>query len=268
MGVPDLQPYGPRGPTDALAAILKRDRAVVAACCVALIAIAWLYLLRSPMPMDAAMPMATPVWNAAYFASMFAMWAVMMVAMMLPSAAPMLLLYAAAQRRAAPPRAPFTPVILFAFGYLACWAGFSLLAVLLQWALASLMLITPGMTSASPWLTGGLFVAAGLYELTGLKHACLSHCRSPLHFFLHRNRPGAKGAFLMGLEHGAYCVGCCWATMLLLFALGVMNLLWVAVLALVVLAEKLLPHGVLIARIVGSGFLAAGLAVATGLLLA
>jgi len=154
---------------------------------------------------------------------------------------------------------------VFAGGYVLAWAGFGLAAAVLQILLEQAGLLTPMMSSASRWLTGGLLVAAGIYQLTPLKAACLTQCRNPVQFLMARWRPGATGALRMGMAHGAYCVGCCWALMLLLFAVGVMNLLWVALIAAFVSIEKLLPAGRLTGRFAGAGLIVAGLAFAAGL---
>ena len=166
------------------------------------------------------------------FALTFAMWAVMMVGMMLPSATPMILTLSALRRRKAEAAARFPPAFLFAFGYLLTWSGFSLLATLLQWTLDQLAQLSPMLTTTNATLGGALFLLAGLYQLTPLKQACLRHCRSPFAFLFNRWRDGWSGALRMGLAHGAYCLGCCWLLMALLFVVGVMNLLWVAAIAL------------------------------------
>ena len=179
-----------------------------------------------------------------------AMWAAMMVAMMLPSAAPAILLYATVHRRSAEPGPP--PTAAFLAGYLACWAGFAAGAAALQVALERAALASPAtMALVSSDAAAGLLVAAGLYQLSPLKDACLGRCRSPARFLSRHFRPGALGAARLGLLHGAFCVGCCWLLMALLFVGGVMNLAWVALLTLLVAAEKLLPGGAWIARIAG-----------------
>ena len=183
------------------------------------------------------------------------MWAVMMVAMMLPSAAPAILLYGRVHRHSIPERAP--PTMAFLAGYLACWLGFAAIATALQLAITAPM----SMALESRWASGGLLIAAGLYQLSPLKDACLNHCRSPAAFLSRHFRPGSWGAARLGLRHGAYCVGCCWLLMALLFVGGVMNLLWIAGLTLLVAAEKLLPGGAWIARLAGVALLASGIAV-------
>jgi predicted metal-binding membrane protein len=205
-----------------------------------------------------AMP-ALHAWTPGYFLLMFLMWSVMMVGMMLPSASPMILLYDRVRERQEAKGASLAGTGVFALGYLAAWALFSLLAVLAQWALEQAALLSPMMASASPRLGGGLLMLAGLYQWTPLKNTCLVHCRAPITFLAHHWRPGRAGAFRMGLHHGLYCVGCCWVLMALLFVFGVMNLLWIAALAIFVLLEKLLPRGDLVGRATGGLMIAAGL---------
>jgi predicted metal-binding membrane protein len=262
-------------PTSGDAQIWRRDRMVALASLLVLAGLAWLYLWwdaarMSAMPSMSAgggmgsMPMA-PVWEPGALALTFVMWSVMMVGMMLPSAAPAILLYGTMVKKNRERGSALPAVWIFAAGYLAVWTGFSLAATLLQAALQAGGLVTSMMVSASPWLTGGLLIAAGVYQWLPLKEACLEKCRAPLQFFLFRWRSGAGGAFAMGAEHGLFCVGCCWALMLLLFAAGVMNLLWVAALAGFVLVEKLLPAARLTGRIAGVAFVAVGAAILVGL---
>lgn len=264
----------------ALESLLRRDRAIVAACLAAIAAIAWAYLLwlARAMPMAgmdamhgmgmermdanamAWMPRGPHPWGAAGFVATYAMWAIMMVAMMLPSAAPMILLYARVGRQAAREGKPFAATGFFALGYLAAWAGFSLFATLAQWLLARRLLLDADMASGSAALTGALLVAAGLFQWTPLKDACLSQCQAPLQF-VHRHggfRGTPRGAFAIGLRHGAYCLGCCWALMALLFVGGVMNVLWIAVLSLFVLVEKLAARAQWLPRIAGLSLVVAG----------
>jgi len=167
----------------------------------------------------------------------------MMLAMMLPGAAPMLLLFARVNRSHKAQDRPYVPTGIFAAGYLAAWGRFSLLAAALQSGLEQLDLVVPMMTTTNYWLGGAILLAAGLWQLTPLKGVCLRHCRSPLALLAQQWRPGQLGAFRMGLEHGAYCLGCCWFLMGLLFFGGIMNLFWIAGLALFVLLEKTIPMG-------------------------
>ena len=179
-------------------------------------------------------------WSGRDLVLVFIMWAIMMAAMMLPSAAPMLMMFARiAEGRSTRARASLATGVL-GIGYLAVWTAFGLVATLSQWGLLEARLINPMMASASVYLSAALLVAAGIYQWTPLKNACLTRCRSPLSVLLTEWRPGMSGAFAMGLRQGAYCTGCCWLLMALLFVFGVMNLLWIAALALFVLLEKLL----------------------------
>lgn len=246
----------------AIEAVLKRDRAVVLSGLVGISILAWAYMLRMAQGM-AQMDMAMPrmqVWGVADLVMLFAMWAVMMVAMMVPSAAPVILTVAAIDRRRSE-KPPLTRTGLFLAGYLVVWSGFSVAATAAQWGLHAAALLSPMMVSTSPLLGGALLLAAGVFQWTPLKRACLMHCRSPLDFLMAHWRTGSRGAFLMGVKHGSYCVGCCWGLMLLLFVAGVMNLLWVAAVTAFILAEKALPRGDLVGRIAGGALMLAGIAV-------
>jgi len=250
--------------------ILRRDRWVVASGLALILALSWAYLLgEAGTPMGerdmADMPEmnATP-WSPAYAGLMFLMWWIMMAAMMLPSAAPVLLLAASLNRRAQPGRAPYGATGFFGAGYLFAWAVFSLAAVGAQAWLAQSGFLSAMMQLSSRPLAGGLLIAAGIWQLTPLKRACLDRCRSPVRFLTERRRPGGFGALLMGIEHGTFCLGCCWLLMALLFVGGVMSLAWVAGLAVYVLGEKLLPAGHRVAQWTGAVLLLAGVAVIAG----
>jgi predicted metal-binding membrane protein len=190
----------------------------------------------------------------------FVMWTVMMVGMMLPSAAPTILLYGTLVRKNGERGTILPGVWVFTAGYLAVWTGFSLLATLLQLGLERTSLINPMMASASTTLSAGLLIAAGIYQWLPLKGTCLRQCRNPLQFFVARWRPGVAGALRMGGENGAYCLGCCWVLMLLLFVAGVMNLAWVALIAAFVLVEKLLPAARFTTLLAGAALLLSGIA--------
>ncbi len=201
-------------------------------------------------------------WSAADLFYTFAMWAVMMAGMMAPSALPMLLLFAAA--RAGRDKRGVSPATLtFGLGYLAVWTGFSVGATVAQWGLHQAALLSMAMASSSGRLTGAILIAAGGYQLTPWKSRCLTHCRSPLGFLMTNWRDGTMGAFRMGLRHGAYCLGCCWALMCVLFAVGVMNLVWVAALTVFVLIEKIGPAGAIVARVAGVAMVGFGIAAIT-----
>lgn len=244
--------------------VLRRDRRVAVLALGAVVVLAWSYLLlgagtdMETAMADAAMPMPGP-WSLGHAALMALMWALMMLAMMLPSAAPMILLYATVSRRRDPERGGHR-ALTFALGYAAVWGGFALAATAAQWALERAALLTPAMALGSAVSASLLFIGVGVYQFTPLKQACLRHCRSPLEFLVGRWRGGDGGAFIMGAQHGAYCLGCCWALMVLLFIGGVMNLAWIAGLALFVLMEKLMPGGLLAGRILGLGLIVWGIA--------
>jgi predicted metal-binding membrane protein len=219
-----------------------------------LAALGWLYLhvVAADMAAMGDMTMAMPSKGPVDLALLLAMWWIMMIGMMLPSAAPMILTFATISRRRRERGQPYAPTALFVAGYVLAWGGFSVAATLAQWGLERAALLAPmSMATTSAWLGGLLFLAAGLYQLTPLKQACLRACRSPFDFALNHWRDGNAGALGMGIAHGLYCLGCCWVLMTLLFVGGVMNLLWVAALAAVVLVEKLLPLGAWTARIGG-----------------
>jgi predicted metal-binding membrane protein len=227
---------------------------VIAAALAGVTALSWLYLAGM-----AGMSMAPMLeaWTLRHALLMFAMWWVMMAGMMLPGAAPMTLTFATINRRRRERGSPYVPTALFVAGYLLAWAAFSVAATAAQWALERAALMTPMMRTSSPLVGAALFVAAGVYQLTPLKHACLNRCRSPLAFVLQHWRDGAGGALRMGAEHGWFCLGCCALLMTLLFAVGIMNLLWVAAIAVLVLLEKVMPAGERVAR--AAGVLAIGL---------
>jgi len=226
--------------------LVRRDRLAAAVALGLVAALAWLDLARRAAEMRPAgremAGMAMPGmrgWSTAEAAGLFAMWTVMMVAMMLPSAAPMILLFGSVQRRRRERGTAAVPTAAFAAGYLLVWAGFSAVAALAQLGLHQAALLTPAMASRAPLLGGVLLLVAGAWQWLPVKQACLHHCRSPLHFLGAEWREGTSGALRMGVKHGIYCLGCCWALMLLLFVGGVMNLVWVAAIAALVLVEKL-----------------------------
>ena len=239
--------------------ILRHDRALAVAALLTVIALSWVWLLvgaglgMEEMDMGGGqMMLMAPPWTPSYAALIFVMWAVMMAAMMLPAATPTILLVdALARQRAKGSQA----TALFTVGYLAVWGGFSVLATGLQWGLVRASLLGDDMASASPVLVGGLLIAAGIYQWTPLKQACLNHCRAPFDFL---TRHWGRGPFRAGVHHGLFCLGCCWILMVLLFAFGLMNLLWIAALALLVLVEKVLPIGGRMSHVTGVALIAWG----------
>jgi predicted metal-binding membrane protein len=258
----DAVPFPSTAPVaSTIASLPRRDKILILACIILITALAWVYLFHLERQMSsavaqsnmmAAMGMAVNApWTAADILVTFAMWAVMMVGMMGPSAAPMILLFGAAQAKRRGHGASLAAGI-FGLGYIVVWTAFSAGAALAQWALHEAALLSAAMAVSSPRLGGAVLIAAGLYQLTPWKNKCLTHCRSPLSFLMTHWREGKWGAFGMGARHGAYCLGCCWALMIVLFVVGVMNLVWVAVLAAFVLLEKIGPQGALVARLSGA----------------
>jgi predicted metal-binding membrane protein len=269
--------------------VIKRDRVIVIAGLLTVIVLSWIYILlgagmgMSALEMssiswpwqsssDMAMPskpmgsehasgqgmgamMQPAVWTPGYAMLMLIMWWVMMIAMMLPSASPMILIFARVNRMQKAQGAPFVPTTVFAAGYLVAWGLFSLVAAGLQWGLERMGLLSAMLGSTSAIFGGLVLIAAGMYQFTALKHACLRHCRHPFQFVTHHWRTGTLGAFRMGVEHGGYCLACCWFLMALLFVGGVMNLYWVIGLALFVLLEKAIPAGHWLEYVTGVGLI-------------
>jgi predicted metal-binding membrane protein len=197
-------------------------------------------------------------WTAVDALFTFAMWVVMMVGMMAGTTIPMLLLFAGNNAGRGERGAPLG-VLIFGLGYFSVWTGFSAFAAFAQWALHKAAMLSAAMKTTSPRLAGVILLAAGAYQLTPWKGSCLTHCRSPLGFLMTNWRDGKLGAFRMGVGHGAYCLGCCWALMCVLFAVGVMNLASVAALTVLVLLEKIGPAGSIVARIAGAAIVVRGI---------
>ena len=259
--------------------LLRRERWIVLSGLIAITLLSWIYILNgggtgmSARSMSRAwlfphrmaeMAFHPAGWTSAYWVIMLLMWWVMMIAMMTPSAAPMILLYARPMRYARGTDQVgkgVVPAAAFVSGYLLAWFGFSFFATVLQRGLeASGGISAMWMASKSEGLSAAILILAGVYQLSPWKHRCLNHCRNPAEFLSQHRRAGRLGAVGMGMEHGAFCVGCCWVLMALLFVGGIMNVLWIAVLAIVVLMEKLAPHGPWFARVTGIVLLAWGVA--------
>jgi predicted metal-binding membrane protein len=259
-----------------LETVLRRDRWIVGGAIGVIAALAWFYVLWLADDMDmggmdmsgyrmipagiSIMLPADEPWRAIEFGYVFLMWTVMMVGMMAPSAAPMILMYAGVGRRGKARGKTYAATGWFAAGYLLAWTGFSLAATLLQWAIERTTLLDSRMVIASPLAGAIVLIAAGLYQWTPLNDVCLAQCQSPFGFLMRHGgfRDTPRGCLLLGLRHGGYCVGCCWVLMALLFVGGVMNVLWIALLALLVLLEKLTPIGRWVARAAGIACIAAG----------
>ncbi len=255
--------------------LLRRDRVVLATLIFVLFALAAIYTVTgvgmsmSAVEMTAMRDMrdmpgaiAPGQWPPGYALLVFLMWWIMMIAMMLPSVTPTVLLYTALLRRGSDlERAAFMSSCFLA-GYLLAWAGFSVAAALAQWALEAGGYVSAAMMTfidSTPFAL--VLIATGVFQFTPLKQSCLSHCRSPVHFLTWRRRSGPVGAMVMGCEHGAYCLGCCWFLMALLFAGGVMNLYWIVGLAAFVAVEKLTPYGVVTSKLAGAALIAWGTSV-------
>ena len=245
--------------------VLARDRILLVSGIVVLAALAWAYTVREAWAMEnmhAGMDptcVMTTAWTSRDALLMFLMWTVMMVAMMTPTVAPTVLVYALHSRKLKQEDRPYAPAGAFLAGYLLAWTGFSVVATVAQWGLQRAALLSMMMEPTSKVFAGIILVAAGVFQWTPLKHACLKHCRGPLSVLMEHWKPGIRGALGMGIRHGAYCTVCCWCLMALLFALGVMNLLWVALLSVLVLVEKAVPRGELVARAAGVLLAAGGL---------
>jgi predicted metal-binding membrane protein len=256
--------------------MLRRDRIIVVLALGLLTGLAWSYLLllsadmsmggmdmtgfrMIPSGMGLMIPADMP-WRAMEFAFVFAMWTVMMVGMMTPSAAPMILMYARVGRQTQAHGRPLAATVWFASGYFLVWAAFALLATLVQWAFDRAVLLDSAMATTSTVVGGLLFVAAGSYQGTRVKNLCLTQCQKPFAFLMRHGgfRGDAAGSLMLGLRHGAYCVGCCWALMALLLVGGVMNVLWIVLLALLILLEKVIPFGRQIALLAGMVLVAGG----------
>jgi predicted metal-binding membrane protein len=248
----------------------RLDRIIVAALLLLVSTLAWAFTLHQAMLMDAmevamwrdmqmSMNGMEPSWTTIDAVLLLVMWSAMMAAMMLPGASPMVVAFAMINRRRRQRKAPYVATAVFLLGYLIAWTGFSIIATGSQWLLQVTGVLTTMMQSGSYYLSAVLFLAAGLYQFSPLKEMCLAYCRTPDSFILSEWRNGAVGAAIMGMRHGLFCMGCCVALMVLLFAVAVMDLRWVAALTVMVTAEKLLPGSRFWRIGIGVGLLAAGL---------
>jgi predicted metal-binding membrane protein len=243
---------------------LRRDRIVVCVGLLVLSALAWGYIVWLAAQMYSNIPgtdmsamgmlasIFTP-WTRGHFLFMFTMWAVMMVGMMAPSVAPLVVIYTQVARQSANLGKAFASAWWFVSGYFLAWILFAAVATLAQWGLEALALIAPMTGSANHGLGGTLLIAAGVYQWSPLKEACLSQCRAPLLFIQQHGgfQASARGSLRLGFLHGMYCIGCCWALMVLLFVGGVMNLLWIAALMIFVFVEKLVSGRRFFSRFAG-----------------
>ncbi len=237
-------------------ALPLRERAILAIGLALVCVLAWAFTILEARGMEPAVP---APWSTGQFFAMLLMWVIMMGAMMLPTVAPMVDAFATINQRRRAREAPYVATGYFIGGYLLAWSAYSLLATLAHWGLERAGLLDTMMRSTSLGLSGALFLAAGLYQWTPLKEVCLTRCRSPIGFVLSEWRDGALGAIVMGVRHGGYCVGCCAVLMALLFAVAVMNLLWVAALTVLVMIEKMLPGAALWRHTIGIALSATGI---------
>ncbi len=257
--------------------LIRRDRWIVAAALVLVSTLAWSWLLsgagmgmdafemtrHSRMSMDV---MVSPAWTISYIVLMYFMWWIMMIAMMLPSATPTILLAAALNRRSLASKPPYGPTSAFVAGYLLAWAGFSAVAVATQWWMQQNGWLNNMLVGQNRFINGSLLLAAGLWQFTPWKYACLKHCRSPIALLTSPTLKGKTGALQIGLKHGAYCLGCCWFLMALLFVGGVMNLYWIIGLCIYVWIEKIAAGGESLSRITGAILSLWGMALITGMI--
>ncbi len=242
-------------------ALPRRDHWILGGGLLGLALVAWVYLFYEAHRMAVSgvcecmrLKMAGPDfsdWTPATLLPLFLMWSVMMVAMMLPGALPMVLTFAAVTRNRQKLGRPYVSTGIFVSGYVVVWCAFSVVAAVAQWLLHRHALLSAAMVSTSTILGGMLLIGAGIFQFTPLKHRCLTHCRGTLEFIMTRWREGSSGAFRMGLEHGTFCTGCCWALMALLFVAGVMNIFWVLALTLLVCLEKILPARLRVSLVIG-----------------
>ena len=240
--------------------LVRRDQYLILSSLAALVTLAWVYLLVINLNLPDMPTMAPGIhpWTSTDFVMMFLMWAIMMFAMMVPSAMRTVLIYARIAARAEVQDSLVTSTFVFVFGYIVIWTLFSVMVTALQWAMETAALLSPMMVTTSSSLGAALLLAAGIYQLTPLKDVCLRHCQSPLMFMVTHYQKGMFGAFQLGLKHGAYCLGCCWLLMGLLFVGGVMNLIWILAISVFVLAEKLLPAKIRSTRITSIIMILAG----------
>lgn len=251
--------------TTSIEYILKRDRYIIISSMAVMSLLAWFYMVylykqMEQMNMDSlffAMPM-TAHWTGTDFALMFLMWVVMMIAMMTPSVAPLILIFARVNRQRQQQQSPYIKTAYLLTGYFLVWAGFSFIATFLQWTLQQVSMLNPEMVTTSKVLSSLILITAGIFQFSSLKNKCLKYCRSPLEFIYHNWKEGKNGAIKMGIENGIYCVGCCWILMTLLFVTGIMNILWVALIAIFVLIEKIASNPKWISSISGIILIAYG----------
>jgi len=246
--------------------ILKKDRLIIISALFIISLLAWVYIIylyrqMAVMNMDAlffAMPM-TPSWTMTDFVLLLLMWFVMMIAMMTPAVAPLILIFAMVNRQRKQQNRPFVNTAYLMTGYFLVWAAFSLAATSLQWLLQQISLLNPEMKTTSKILGSVILITTGIFQFTAFKHTCLQYCRTPIEFVHRHWKEGKQGALRMGIQNGFYCLGCCWMLMVLLFVAGIMNLLWVALIAVFVLIEKITSQTKWISYVAGCALILYGI---------
>lgn len=224
--------------------------------------VAWIFTVYHSQSMGSEMSMINqPLIPGAIL--FLIIWTVMMIAMMFPAVVPMAVIFSNVQDKRKSRDQSFIPTWVFISGYLLVWALFGVLAYFGDLLVGHLAVRFPKLQEYGSVIGGSALIVVGLYQLTPLKNVCLTHCRSPLHFIMHRWREGYLGSLTMGIDHGAYCLGCCWGLMLVLFVVGVMNLAWMGILTLIIFVEKISKHGVVISKVVGGLLILLGIAMAT-----
>lgn len=254
--------------TGSLVSVLKKDRLIVLTALGLICVLSWLYVIylynqMYPMNMDAlffAMPM-TPQWSWTDVVLLFLMWFVMMIAMMTPSVTPLVIIFTLVNRKRRQQQNPYASSGYLLSGYFLVWAAFSLFATFLQWLLQRVALLNPEMVTTSKMLGSAILITAGMFQFTPLKNTCLRNCRSPIGFIHQHWKEGKGGALFMGIQNGIYCLGCCWILMILLFVSGIMNVLWIAVISVFVLIEKVLSSVKVISLIAGVALITYGIVV-------
>lgn len=240
---------------------LSNQEKVIILALVVMSVVAWIFTFDHSQSMGSEMSMINqPLIPGAIL--FLIMWTVMMIAMMFPAVMPMAVIFSKVQGKRKSRDHGFIPTWVFISGYLLVWALFGVLAYFGDLLVGHLAVSFPKLQEYGSVIGGSALIIAGLYQLTPLKNVCLTHCRSPLHFIMHKWREGYLGSLIMGIDHGAYCLGCCWGLMLVLFVVGVMNLAWMGILTLIIFVEKISKHGVVISKVVGGLLILLGIAMA------
>ncbi len=239
---------------------LSNQEKIIIFALIAISVMAWFFTVRHSQSMGSDMTMAEePIIPGLLL--YLVMWTVMMIAMMFPAITPIVLLFSTVHEKRRVKNEGFVPTWVFVAGYLLVWAVFGVLAYFVDIMITRLAMNYPKLQPFGHFISGAVLIISGLYQLTPLKNICLTHCRSPLHFIMHKWREGYSGSLIMGIDHGAYCLGCCWGLMIVLFVVGIMNMSWMGILTLIIFVEKTGKHGVLISRFVGVSLIILGVVI-------